>query len=78
VVDEPRRGPGRPRKDEPTYKVVTTDPNCQLPVSPGPLRLDLNIEGRNMLSQRVYAYTIDHQPDQTVITCALRPTPEPE
>jgi hypothetical protein len=70
-MTEPRRGPGRPRKQaEPTYTVVKTEP-----APPGPHILDVRIDGKIKFSQRVYAYTIDQQDTQAVITGALRPNP---
>ena len=44
------------------------------PTPPGPIRLELRINGKIALTQRLYAYTIDQGDDTLTITGNLRPT----
>jgi hypothetical protein len=42
------------------------------PVAPGPIHLEVRINGKIAFLQRVHSYTIDQQQDQAVITGVLR------
>jgi hypothetical protein len=53
---------------EPTVENIPAQP-------PGPIHLELRINNRNQLVQRVYSYTIDQtNPNTVVITGQLTPT----
>lgn len=43
------------------------------PVPPGPLQLEVRVDGHVKFLQRVYAYTIDQQADEFVVHGLLRP-----
>lgn len=55
----------------PTPAPPTLTPPTLTP--PGPIQLELRIDGRIHFLQRVYAYTIDQQTDQAIITAHLTP-----
>jgi hypothetical protein len=66
MTDQPEhRGPGRPRK-------VTEVTDETPPAAPGPIRLEIRINDRIALAQRVHSYSIDQQPDTLTVTGVLR------
>lgn len=70
TTPEPRK-PGRPRKEP---LAVPEPPVAAADVPPGPIRLEVRVDGKIKFLQRVHSYTIDQQADKVVITGALRQT----
>lgn len=65
---EPETPPTKPTSPKQTPPKPTAD------TPPGPIRLELRINDRIALTQRLYHYTIDQQDDHLTITGNLRPT----
>lgn len=48
-------------------------PKTEEPTPPGPIRLEIRINSKIALTQRVYQYTIDQKPDTLIIQGHLKP-----
>jgi hypothetical protein len=84
VTGEPKRGPGRPRK-QPETPAEHDEPSAikyiELPRPivdpPGPIILEIRAgapgQTKIVCSQRVHTYRIDQQPDTLTVTGELKP-----
>jgi hypothetical protein len=60
----------------PRPKAIPEQHTTADPVPPGPIQLEVRVDGKIKFLQRVHSVHIDQQSHQAVITGALRPTIE--
>lgn len=68
-MTEPRR-PGRPRRITPETTPENTPQVADQP--PGPIQLEIRVNGKIACLQRVHSYKIDQQEDTLTVTGVLR------
>lgn len=74
MPDAPRR-PGRPRRVTTGETPETTPENTPVAdAPPGPIQLEIRVNGKIACLQRVHSYKIDQQPDTVTVTGVLRVT----
>lgn len=71
-MTEPRR-PGRPRRITPETPETTPENTPGIVnTPPGPIQLEIRVNGKIACLQRVHSYKIDQQPDTLTVTGVLR------